>query len=242
MNKTKKNVLLTAAITLLLVMGTAITPIQSYASEEHKKNGDLKSSIKSDTEVDKKSANQHQDQDNFCYRGDDCEQANQGQQIVGKDNAAKGFNDQSLNVQQAATTTPNATPNATPVNGTTPTPIPTTGTLNVCKTVVNEAQGATFQPSDFTFNFITPANPSTFQGNNEGCTTVTVAPGTYTFTETIPSSVTDRSISLPDPGPGDCDFVSGPSLNPVTFNGTVAAGETETCSITNTIRGVNTGG
>ena len=39
MNKTRKNVLLmaAAAVTLLLVMGTAITPLQSYASGEHKK-------------------------------------------------------------------------------------------------------------------------------------------------------------------------------------------------------------
>ena len=45
------------------------------------------------------------DQDNECYRGDDCKQANQGQQVVGKDNDAKGFNDQSKNVQQATTPT-----------------------------------------------------------------------------------------------------------------------------------------
>ena len=53
----------------------------------------------------KKSAKQHMDQDNECYRGDDCKQANQGQQVVGKDNDAKGFNDQSKNVQQATTPT-----------------------------------------------------------------------------------------------------------------------------------------
>ncbi len=38
------------------------------------------------------------DQDNFYYRGDDCQQANHGQQMAGKDNDAAGFNDQSLNV------------------------------------------------------------------------------------------------------------------------------------------------
>ena len=56
-----------------------------------------KSSIKASSEADKKSASQHLDQDNVCYRGDDCQQANEGQQIVGKDNDAKGFNDQSDN-------------------------------------------------------------------------------------------------------------------------------------------------
>jgi hypothetical protein len=118
-NSTKKNVLLTAAITLLLIMGTAIAPIQSYASEEHKKNGDLKSSIKSDNDENKKSPKQHMDQENICYRGDDCKEANQGQEIVGKDNAAKGFNDQSLNAEQAATPT-TATPTETPTQPQTP--------------------------------------------------------------------------------------------------------------------------
>src|SRR5215217_4301563 len=100
MNNTKKNILLMAAITSLFIIGTIIIP-QSYAAE-HKKTGDFKSSLKASTEVDKKSASQHQDKDNFCYRGDDCEQANQEQQIVGKDNEAKGFNDQSKNVQEQA--------------------------------------------------------------------------------------------------------------------------------------------
>ena len=45
--------------------------------------------------MDKKSAGQHLDQHNLCYRSDDCKQANQGQQIVEKNNDAKGFNDQS---------------------------------------------------------------------------------------------------------------------------------------------------
>src|SRR5678810_945858 len=56
------------------------------------------STIKASIVSDKKRVSQHLDQDNFCYRGDDCEQANQGQQIVGKDNDAKGFNDQSNNL------------------------------------------------------------------------------------------------------------------------------------------------
>jgi hypothetical protein len=93
MNKTK-NILLIAAITSLLMMGTSVIPMQSYAGE-HKKTGDLKASIKASSEVDKKSANQHLDQNNFCYRSDNCNQANQAQQLVGENNEATGFNDQS---------------------------------------------------------------------------------------------------------------------------------------------------
>ena len=90
-----------AIIAITLVLGTSVIPMQSYAdrdNDDHKKTKDFKSSIIASSESDKKSASQHQDQDNFCYRGDDCEQANQGQQIVGKDNDAKGFNDQSENL------------------------------------------------------------------------------------------------------------------------------------------------
>jgi hypothetical protein len=111
---------------------------------------------------------------------------------VGKDNEASGLNDQSLDVQQAATATP------------TQRPIPTTATLNICKTVNNQAPGTTFRPSDFTFTFRTPANPNTFQGANEGCTTITVASGTYTFAEFVPQFVTGFAILFS----GGCDLVS----------------------------------
>src|SRR5215212_10151711 len=109
MNNTNK-MLMIAAITSLLVMGTSLVQVKSFAGgEEHKKGKDFKSSISVKSQIDKKSASQYQDQDNFCYRGDDCQQANQGQQIVGKDNDAKGFNDQSKNLQLQALT-PTATP------------------------------------------------------------------------------------------------------------------------------------
>ena len=100
MNNTK-NILFIAAITSLLIMGTSITPMQSYAGE-NKKTGDLKSSIKASSEVDKKSAGQHLDQDNFCYRSDNCQQANQAVQIIGDDNEAIGFNDQSDNLSSSS--------------------------------------------------------------------------------------------------------------------------------------------
>jgi hypothetical protein len=45
------------------------------------------------------------DNDNFCYRRDNCPQVNQGKQMVGKDNNAAGFNDQSNNVPQSASAT-----------------------------------------------------------------------------------------------------------------------------------------
>jgi hypothetical protein len=80
--------------------------MKSFAGgEEHKKTKDFKSSVSEKTQISKKSANQKMGQDNTCYRGDDCEQANQGQQIVGEDNDAKGFNDQSDNLSAAVSPT-----------------------------------------------------------------------------------------------------------------------------------------
>ena len=102
MNNTR-NLLLITIVTATLVMGTSVIPMQSYA-DQHKKTGDFKSSIKASFDSDKRSASQHMDQDNFCYRSDNCNQANQGQQVVGKDNDAKGFNDQSDNIALANTT------------------------------------------------------------------------------------------------------------------------------------------
>ena len=83
---------------------------------DHKKTKDFKPSISAGPESDKKSASQHQG--NFCYMGDDCEQANQGQQVVGKDNDAKGFNDQSDNLPPLSTSALSSTP-GTPTTSTT---------------------------------------------------------------------------------------------------------------------------
>jgi hypothetical protein len=104
MNNTK-SILLVAIITATLVLGTSVIPMQSYAdrdnNDDHKKGKDFKSSISEKTQKSKKTASQHQDQDNTCYRGDECQQANQGQQVIGEDNDAKGFNDQSDSLSTA---------------------------------------------------------------------------------------------------------------------------------------------
>jgi hypothetical protein len=242
MNNTK-NILLIAIISSILVLGTGVIPMQSYAdrnNEDHKKTKDFVSSMKASSELAKESASQHQDQDNFCYRGNDCQQANEDQQIVGKDNEAKGFNDQSRNIQQQAVTptqppTPPPTPPPTQPQTTTPpqtqSPTPTTATLNICKTIYSQPSGATFQPSDFTFTFYDfPANPNTFQGANEGCTAVTVAPGPYVFAEVVPQSVNRFLVLIY----GDCEF--GPFfLDRVFFTGFIPEGETQTCTIRNAI-------
>jgi hypothetical protein len=86
---------------------------------KHKKTQAEKKSIQQETNA--QSAQQKADQENLCVRGDeDCEQANEGQQVIGRDNVAKGFNDQSANVQSLGaqpTETPPETPPVTPPIG-----------------------------------------------------------------------------------------------------------------------------
>ncbi len=68
MNNTKK-ILLITAIASLLIMGTSIIPIQSYADMDDKnikKNSDLDSKINANSGTEENWANQQMDQDNFC--------------------------------------------------------------------------------------------------------------------------------------------------------------------------------
>ena len=114
MNSTN-NILSIVIITSLLVIGTSLTPVPSFADrdddDEDKKTKDTNS------QKDKEDADLHLDQENFCYRSDGCQQGNEGQQIVGEDNDATGFNDQSKNAPQTPSsetgpvaTTPVVTP------------------------------------------------------------------------------------------------------------------------------------
>jgi hypothetical protein len=94
---------------------------------------------------------------------------------------------------------------------TTTAPTPPTGTVTVFKQVV----GGTAQPSDFTMRVEgNNPSPSTFQGSSSG-TTVTLGQGSYQLTETTVAD--DYTPS----------FSSGCS-------GTISAGQTQTCTVTNT--------
>ena len=98
-----------------------------------------------------------------------------------------------------------------------------TAHLNVCKEVV-DSTGGNIQPSNFTFAFSTTASPSTFQGD-DGCTAVTVEPGQYEFSETGPTGIDFTTAKS-----GDCGLsASG------TFTGSIEAGQTQTCTVTNTV-------
>jgi hypothetical protein len=127
MNNTR-NILLVTIFAATVVLGTSVIPMQSYAdrgdSDDRKKDNNYKSKTSAIYESGKKSSSQHQDQDNLCYRGNEtCTQANEGQQLVGKDNDAKGFNDQSENL--ALSTLGAGTGNATG-NGNGGIPVPKT--------------------------------------------------------------------------------------------------------------------
>ena len=125
--------LILSALASLLVTGPNLVPVQSYAvvdnesTDNYKDIKEINNDIKEiNNDIQKKSkpgnTNQNLDQDNLCNRDDGCEQANEGEQVKGKDNKVLGFNDQSKNIpQQPVVTNP---------------PTPTTSTLTVNKDVV----------------------------------------------------------------------------------------------------------
>jgi len=90
---------------------------------------------------------------------------------------------------------------------------PQTGTLQVIKHVVNDSGGSA-SAANFTLS-VSGTSPSSasFPGAESPGTTVTLGPGSYSVTETGPSGYT-ASFSA------DC-------------SGTIAAGQTKTCTITN---------
>ena len=130
--------LMLSALASLLVTGSNMVPVQSYASAagggnngDYKITKDYKDSIHKDVDSKSDSTNQHSSQGNLCYKDDGCEQADEGQQVDGKDNTASGFNDQSKNIEQQQAALSLAPTTGTPGNGTTL----TTSTLTVTKHV-----------------------------------------------------------------------------------------------------------
>jgi hypothetical protein len=213
MNNTK-NILLIAIITATLILGTSVIPMQSYAdrdNNDHKKTKDFKSSIIANSESDKKSASQHQDQDNFCYRGDDCQQANEGQQIVGKDNDAAGFNDQSDNLAAAA-----AGNGTTAGIAGTPGPAGPAGPAGTPSTASNLTINNIFEGADICSLFQSKNDTGT--GNTQTatltCTVTITGNGNSVFS---PATVPGSSVTL-NPSGAECP---PPSVNGIVTVGTV---------------------
>ncbi len=185
--------LILSALVSLLVTVPNLAPLQSYAAAadngDYKITKDYKDSIHKDVNTKSDSTNQHSSQDNLCYSDDGCEQANEGGQIEGKDNAADGFNDQGKNAHQQPGVS-GGLPTSTQTNSP-PSPLQT-GTLLATKNVTCPDGFSCPQPSDFTIRVTgVPGNgnpsPSSFAGSEEG-TTVTLNVGEYNVTEDFEDS------------------------------------------------------
>jgi hypothetical protein len=121
-----------SAITSLLIMGPNMFPMQTFAEadegkDDNKGTNDYKNSIQKDVDAKSEKTDQHFGQDNLCYSDSDCGDANEGEQVDGKDNEAAGFNDQSINIQQQQQQPTESTIqlSQTPGNETVTTPPPT---------------------------------------------------------------------------------------------------------------------
>jgi hypothetical protein len=101
-------IVLTAAITSLLLAGTFLAPTQASGVSKHTTNSTdpstLKHAIRDGISVSLDQRSQHMDQENLCYRSDICRQSNVGQNTLGNDNSVTGFADQSDNNSTAPAT------------------------------------------------------------------------------------------------------------------------------------------
>jgi hypothetical protein len=110
-------VILAAVIASLMLAGTILAPIQSYAAAKRGSEADfpdtssLKHAVRDGVSANLSHRDQHLNQQNLCYRANTCRQSDVGQNTLGNDNQVTGFADQSDNIQQAAPT--NQTTNQT---------------------------------------------------------------------------------------------------------------------------------
>jgi hypothetical protein len=121
-------VVIAAVLTSLLLAGTILAPIQSYAAGGRggfPNTSTLKQAVRDGITVSQEHRDQHMNQENLCYRANTCRQSDVGQNTLVNDNSVTGFADQSDNIQQAAAAN-KTTPTPTTGNSTTPTPTPRT--------------------------------------------------------------------------------------------------------------------
>jgi hypothetical protein len=110
-------VIIAAVIASLMLAGTILAPIQSYAAAKRGSEADfpdtssLKHAVRDGVSANLSHRDQHLNQQNLCYRANTCRQSDVGQNTLGNDNQVTGFADQSDNIQQAAPT--NQTTNQT---------------------------------------------------------------------------------------------------------------------------------
>jgi hypothetical protein len=125
-------VIIAAVVAALLLVGTSLAPILSYALSDGSSDLGPRDGVHDDILADLEHIDQSLNQENLCFRSNDCRQSDVGQNTLGNDNQVTGFADQSDNLQQS-TTASKTTP--------TPTPTPTTATLTVIKNTINNCNG-----------------------------------------------------------------------------------------------------
>jgi hypothetical protein len=119
MEHKKFTVVVIAAVASLLLAGTLLAPIQSFAGRSRggfPDTSSLKHGIRDGISVNLEHRDQHMNEENLCYRANTCRQSNVGQNTQGNDNKVTGFTDQSDNIQQAAAPVTNSTSGKATIN------------------------------------------------------------------------------------------------------------------------------
>jgi hypothetical protein len=159
-------VLAAVAATSLMLTGTILMLIQPYASGIS--NPSLRDAF-DEIRADLNSTSQSINQDNICFKSDNCRQSEVGQNTKGNDNSVTGFADQSDNLQQSAPATGSA------------------GLLISVYKVVTCPQGLICPSSGFIIHVTgNNPNPNNFTLRDGQSKQVPIGPGHYLVTEDEP--------------------------------------------------------
>jgi hypothetical protein len=185
MNNTK-NIFLMVLITATLVLGTSVMPMQSYADKDDDDDDKDKKTKDYISYEDKSDAKLHLDQDNTCYRSDECKQGNEGQQVVGNDNHVTGFNDQSDNLP---TNLPGTGTNNGNETGSSTTPPPADGSCSSNEVRVTVAAGSGVQINGCVSSSLVGLLQSLPSPNGGGHCSGSLVPATVTIGSITPIRV-----------------------------------------------------
>ena len=205
-------VILAAVIASLMLAGTILAPIQSYAAAKRGSETDfpdtssLKHAVRDGVSANLSHRDQHLNQQNLCYRTNTCRQSDVGQNTQGNDNQVTGFADQSDNIPQAVAPTPVTPGNQTSANTNTTSTTPGGTTVNnfINNSTTLFSLCSLFQVENTTGG---PGTTTSTQTGTVTCTvTLTDSPGAIGIGGTIAAS-----DIIPRPANGVCPagFLSG---------------------------------
>jgi hypothetical protein len=206
MNHTFKGILIVVVITSILVLGATTTMFPIMQKSFAHKKSDFKKEGDPNTNTNTNTATSDSDSTATASNTNNI------------NNTATASNSQEQSACAVALTCPEGSTTVTP---------PTTGTLIITKICNPAGSFATCEATTFPIT-VTDNNPqpSSFSLGHEESQTVTLGPGSFTVHESVPADFEPPGFT------GDCVETARRSPD---ATGTISAGETLHCTITNTV-------